>query len=265
MDIQDELTGAKAGISGEFQIRIALQAMADRDGKATMSEIYNSVEYKMDGKRLSEQGKASLRRLINKDARLAGYVTQDERGTWQITQEGKEYISSDVKEDVIDVVTEKLITVSSNTSRGMAFELYILDLHKVMFPLHVWHHQGQQKSNERGLDLIGKQIVPTDKDLDVIGIQVKFHTQNSAPTQLEWWKFLAGCFARKVNRTVFVTTGKLTSEQRREAGESEVVVIEGRDEVIRIAKQWGIKPFELFEDKDSSQLITDSSEDTAHL
>jgi hypothetical protein len=46
---------------------------------------------------------------------------------------------------------------------------------------------------------------------------------------------------------LFVTTGKLTGEQRREAQEARVIVVEGRDEVTRLAAQQGISRFELFE------------------
>jgi hypothetical protein len=57
----------------------------------------------------------------------------------------------------------------------------------------------------------------------------------------------SGCFARKIEQAIFVTSGRLSAEQRREAGEARVVVIEGREEISRIAKQQGLEDFELFE------------------
>ena len=57
-----------------------------------------------------------------------------------------------------------------------------------------------------------------------IGVQVKFHQASSAPSEREWLKFLAECFARRLDRTVFITTGRLTGEQRREAGEANIVL-----------------------------------------
>jgi hypothetical protein len=78
-----------------------------------------------------------------------------------------------------------------------------------------------------------------------IGVQVKFHKASNAPTNEEWLKFLAGCFARKLDAAVFVTTGRLTGEQRREATEAKVVVVEGREEVDRLAKQFGVDRFDL--------------------
>jgi hypothetical protein len=79
-------------------------------------------------------------------------------------------------------------------------------------------------------------------------VQVKFHAPNNAPTETEWLKFLAGCFARRVESAVFITTGRLTGEQRREAQEARVVVIEGRHEVSRHAERYAVPQFDLFEE-----------------
>jgi hypothetical protein len=76
-------------------------------------------------------------------------------------------------------------------------------------------------------------------------VQVKFHAANNAPTEKEWLKFLAGCFARRLETAIFVTTGRLTGEQRREAQEARVVVVEGVAEVNRQAARLGVAPFEL--------------------
>jgi len=46
-----------------------------------------------------------------------------------------------------------------------------------------------------------------------------------------------------VDEAVFVTTGRLTSEQRREAAEAQVVVIEGRTELDRLAKRHNIEVY----------------------
>ena len=75
---------------------------------------------------------------------------------------------------------------------------------------------------------------------------------NTTPTELEWLKFLAGCFSRRIDKSVFVTTGRLTSEQRREAGEANVLVVEGQEEVARIASLHGIVQFDLFEGAEES-------------
>ncbi len=76
-----------------------------------------------------------------------------------------------------------------------------------------------------------------------IGVQVKLHGPSNAPTEIEWLKFLSGCFARRVNRAMFITTGRLTGEQHREAIEASVIVLAGREEVNRICEQYSVEPF----------------------
>ena len=68
--------------------------------------------------------------------------------------------------------------------------------------------------------------------------------ENSSPTKEEWLKHLAGCFVRTIDKAIFITTGKLTSEQRREAGEAKITIIEGKEELDRIAKEYKIEAYE---------------------
>lgn len=244
------LTGTEAGLSGDEQIRIALRAIAANGGTAQMADLYKAVEQHMHGAKLSDQGKASLRFFINKVAVKASYVYPADPNLlgWRITPEGREAIQSDLpmQEEALNVDTQQTVHVPSNSVRGAAFELYVLRLLKELYPHYTWYHQGQHKSKERGLDFIGSQIGRMESQPQFMGVQVKFHSPTTAPSALEWSKFLAGCFARRVDQAVFVTTGRLTSEQRREAGEARVVVIEGRDEITRIAKLYAIEEFELF-------------------
>jgi hypothetical protein len=53
------MTGDEAGLSGNDQIRIALEAIVARRGIAQMADLYGAVEEHMKGIPLSEQGKAS--------------------------------------------------------------------------------------------------------------------------------------------------------------------------------------------------------------
>lgn len=251
------MTGAEAGLSGERQILIALQKMVENNGSASISEIYEAVEKEMSGNHLDDQGKASLRRFINTVAVRAGFVypsNPETRGKWYVTPEGRERVlpndvpKQEATEEAINVDTQKSVQVPSNSIRGTAFELYILDLLKAIHPFHTWYHQGQRKNNERGIDFIGSLIGNLQGQPQFIGVQVKFHAANTAPSQIEWLKFLAGCFSRRVDHAIFVTTGRLTSEQRREAGEARIVVIEGRNELTRISKHYSISEFDLFEE-----------------
>jgi hypothetical protein len=252
MDQRIEVTGAEAGLTGDEQIRIALQTIIAGGGVAQMSDIYQAVERRLNGLMLSVQGKASLRKLVNTIAVQAGYIYPHDSNNpgWRITPEGKEFLGLEPApaEEVVNVDTQQREIRPSNTAKGTAFEHYVLRLLKRIYPHYTWYHQGQHKTKERGLDLIGSQIGESLSHNQSLGVQVKLHAANTAPSSEEWLKFLAGCFARRVEGAIFVTTGRLTSEQRREAGEAKVVVIEGREEIRRIAQLYEIDEFEFFDD-----------------
>ena len=79
-----------------------------------------------------------------------------------------------------------------------------------------------------------------------IGVQIKNHKYNNSPTDIEWLKFMAGCYVRKIDKAIFITTGRLTSNQRREAGEAKVNIIAGIEEINRIAGEFKYDVFEEF-------------------
>jgi hypothetical protein len=132
-----------------------------------------------------------------------------------------------------------------NSAQGAAFERWVMLLLRATYPYYAWYHQGRHKLKERGLDFVGTRVGDSNDEPRSIGVQVKLHQANNAPTQGEWLKFLAGCFARRVESAMFVTTGRLTGEQRREAQEAKVIVIEGAAEIDRLAKLHNVKLFEL--------------------
>ncbi len=74
MNNEKFLTGFEAGITGEEQIKIALETIIANNEKADMQQIYKAVESKMEGAYLSEQGRNSLRFFVNRVAVKAGYV-----------------------------------------------------------------------------------------------------------------------------------------------------------------------------------------------
>jgi|GEM_PF-1611232 len=249
------VTGNEAGYSGDDQIKIALRAIMEKGGKASTDEIYRALEIELNSKgfTLSVQGKASLRFFVNSVAVKAGYIRPYDKNYpgWEITSAGKQLINTQEEETetVIDVDENTEVRVLSNSARGIAFEKYILELLKKMYPKYLWYHQGVHKSNERGLDFIGDSIDLNAHVLAKIGVQVKFHAPNNAPATLEWLKFLSGCFTRRVDSAIFVTTGRLTPEQRRESGEvGRLLIMEGKDEINRIAQQHNYQTFELFDD-----------------
>lgn len=92
-DIQ-ELTAADVGISSDQQIDIVLRLMISNDGKATTAMCYEAVERMMEGARLSQQGKDTLRSLISRDAVGKGWVyPYDGSKEWRITEAGRNYIT----------------------------------------------------------------------------------------------------------------------------------------------------------------------------
>ena len=93
-----QLTGFDAGLSGDDQIRIALQRMIERGGEAQMPDIYEAVEARIrpNGFALSRQGRASLRFFVNRVAVQAGYVYPHDKANpgWRITPEGRDFVGS---------------------------------------------------------------------------------------------------------------------------------------------------------------------------
>ena len=249
-----EATGAEAGLSGDAQIRIALEPIRARGGAASIQEIYDAVEGNLNqrGFTLSQQGRDSLRFFVNRIAVKAGYIHPFDRADprWRITPEGREYLDASPEENevAVNVDTGAEEEVQSSSARGAAFEQWMLPLLRCWYPHYSWIHQGRFKKNERGLDFVASRIGDARGEAETIGVQVKFHGKDNAPTEVEWLKFLAGCFARRVHTAIFVTTGQLRSEQRREAQEAGVRIVEGRDELSRLARLHGIADFELFED-----------------
>lgn len=244
------LTGNEAGLSGEEQIAIIMKYINSNSGKAEMKELYPVLEQYMNGNKLSEQGKASLRFFVNGVAVKAGLIYPHDKNNpgWFLTPVGREYAENEPTNEItINTDTDKEEVVLSNSARGLAFELYSLELLKALYPNFVWHHQGIHKSDERGLDFIGDRLGDTMSKIKTIGVQVKFHKEKNSPSQIEWLKFLSGCFARRLDSAIFITTGRLSTSQYREAREANVIVIQGRNEINRIAKMNKLKIFELFD------------------
>ena len=221
-----------------------LYLILKQGGAAEISDIYHAVEHELGGNELSNQGKASLRYFINSTAVRAGFVYPYDKKNpgWRITPEGREYIESysPSEEDVVNVDTGETEKTVSNTIRGVEFEKSILKLLQKMYPHYTWYHQGKHKKNERGIDLIGNPIGETMFGRPTIGVQVKLHKPNSATTETEWLKFLAGCFVRNLDQAIFVTTGRLTSNQRREAGEGNITVIEGIENLLELSETFDL-------------------------
>lgn len=246
----NEVTTAEAGLKKDQIYSLVFQAAIRNNGVLEMAEIYDVVNEVLQeqGAVLSEQGRASLRRLINSVAVGDGYIFPFDKNNpgWRITPEARELFSNEQSQPelVFNLETEKEEEFVPNSVRGALFEKYCLGLLKQIYPFYSWFHQGVQKNNERGLDLIAEKIGEVHSEYRSIGVQIKNHQANSSPTEKEWLKFMAGCFVRRIDKAIFITTGRLTSEQRREAGEGKMLIIEGIDELTRIASECKYKKYE---------------------
>ncbi len=191
-----------------------------------------------------------MRGFVNSAAVRAGWIHphDPEKPGWRATAEGRAQVEAgEVFESALDVDGDKEVQVPSNSARGAAFELYIFDLMKRMYPGYAWYQQGAHRAHERGIDLLGNRLGQGADGPKRVGVQVKCHAANNAPTQTEWLKFLSGCYARGIDEAVFVTTGRLTGEQHREASECHVVVLQGESEIYRFAERHGMGSFSVLD------------------
>ena len=244
-------TTAEAGIKKDEVYTLVIKFAIENNGEIQTTDVYDIINSEMakKGFELSEQGKASLRRTINTNAIKDGLIYPFDINSpgWKITPEARElFIDTNIvtQEIIFNQDTQVEEVFLPNVVRGALFEKYCLDLLKVIYPFYSWFHQGIQKNNERGLDLIAEKIGEVNSEYRSLGVQIKNHQENSSPTEKEWLKFMAGCFVRHIDKAVFITTGRLSSEQRREAGEAKILIIEGIDELHRIAKKYGQPNYE---------------------
>ena len=245
-----EVTYREAGLSKEDIYLLVFTKMAENTDGLEIKDINKIVntELAKSSQILSKQGERTLSNLISVGAVSDGFIHpfDKENPKWRLTSEGKEIVKQQgqQKESVFNTETETDEKEIPNTVKGFLLEKYVLGLLKEMYPYDSCFHQGVQKNNERGLDLIANKIGDEHSEHESIGVQVKNHKETSAPTKEEWLKFLAGCFVRRIEEAMFITTGKLTSEQRREAGEAKIIVIEGIEELNRIAKLYKYKTYD---------------------
>jgi len=85
---------AEAGLSRETLVRIVLHTIVANGGAAQMKNIYKAVEEQLQGAKLSYQGEASLRELVNRHAVRKGFVYKHDKKNpgWRITPAGRQYL-----------------------------------------------------------------------------------------------------------------------------------------------------------------------------
>jgi 5-methylcytosine-specific restriction enzyme A len=86
-------TGSEAGFNSNKQIEIALEAIIENGGKASIRHIFNKLESNMNAKgyKLSFQGEQSMRNFVNKIAVEKGLIYKHDKNNpgWCITTRGK--------------------------------------------------------------------------------------------------------------------------------------------------------------------------------
>lgn len=143
--------------------------------------------------------------------------------------------------DAIEALFSTSSTTNDSATRGQKFEEYVGKLLKGKYPIFARTSPGKLKQNEKGLDFIGSFHDVNHGLVRRLGVQAKCHQATESPSELEWLRFLAGCYLQGMTEALFITTGRLTSQQLREAGEAKVQVIQGRDEISRIAQQYKVE------------------------
>jgi predicted HNH restriction endonuclease len=91
-------TGVQAGLSTREQLDIALRFIAAKGGEALMKDIDDAVEAEMNARSytLSQQGHATLRELVNRNAVQRGWIhpSRGRNKPWRITPSGRAHVAS---------------------------------------------------------------------------------------------------------------------------------------------------------------------------
>jgi len=137
-----EVTYKDAGLTKENVYTLIFNELVKHQDGLDTKDIYEIINNTLakNSQILSEQGRASLRNLINKYAVLEGFIFpyDNENPKWRLTSEGKKLIEQQgkQKELVFNIETNKNETEMSNTLKGTILEKYVLGLLKEMHPYY---------------------------------------------------------------------------------------------------------------------------------
>jgi len=178
------VTAAQAGIPETEQIKIALELVLSQGGIAVMQQIYEAVEKRLPaGYRLSQQGKNSLRRVVNTRTVNDGYIyryDQDNPG-WRITEEGVDFIRRELGRHIGDLKFTARATVNFNFAIKEIRSL--LDYFSEL--------QEDQRQDNRNLEVFKRSstilIVTAWESFveDILGLHVNHRLNNAkSPTEI---------------------------------------------------------------------------------
>jgi hypothetical protein len=111
------LTAAEAGLPETEQTKIALELILSQGGVAGIQQIYKAVEKRLPkGYLLSQQGKHSLRRVVNSRAVQQGYIHPYDKSNpgWHITDKGISYIRNELSKQIGDLKFTARVMINFN-------------------------------------------------------------------------------------------------------------------------------------------------------
>jgi hypothetical protein len=111
------VTAAEAGIPEVEQTKIVLELILSQGGVAVMPQIYEAIEKRLPRDHyLSQQGKNSLRRVVNTRAVHDGYIHRYDRSNpgWRITDDGVNYVRRETGRHIGDLKFTARATVNFN-------------------------------------------------------------------------------------------------------------------------------------------------------
>jgi hypothetical protein len=194
---------------------------------------------------LHDNGKATVRFYLNRVAVRRGLLEPHDphRPGWRITDEGRAWVASQIEAHGSEVTSEGLVMATERVPPAWRqFERWCLALLERMYPDSVWALQQAERGRQRGLDLVGTCFT-AERFGRVTAVQVKLHDADRCPSDEEWSQFLAGCPLRRSDRMIFITTGRVSAVQQREAQDAGIVVMAGEDTLKRVASLYGLAPF----------------------
>lgn len=87
----------------------------------------------------------------------------------------------------------------------------------------------------RGLDFVGTRVHADTRAPNTIGIHVHCAKADTFLSQDVWRQFLAESFICRLDHAIFITTGRISPAQWKEATQARVTIIEGVEQLQRIA------------------------------
>jgi hypothetical protein len=170
------VTAAEAGIPETEQTKIALELILSQGGVAVMQQIYDAIEKRLPkGHYLSQQGKNSLRRVVNTRAVNDGYIHRYDKNNpgWRITDEGINFIRREMGRHIGNLKFTARATVN--------FNLAMKEIHNLLD----YYLSASKDQSNRNLEVFKRSsviLVVTAWESfveDMLGLHVNYRLSNA--------------------------------------------------------------------------------------